>query len=120
MLAYVCDGYRLATLTGSGRRRRVPSAWRIADTYPLTSVAELIGRGIPTVVVPFVNAALAARAPFQRALANLRAEGVRVVSGPDDNWEPHPPGEGTETQELFPWRMALQLAEEAAHRRVHP
>ena len=92
----------------------------IADTYPLTSVAELIGRGIPTVVVPFVNAALAARAPFQRALANLRAEGVRVVSGPDDNWEPHPPGQGTETQENFPWQTALQLAEEAAHRRVHP
>lgn len=35
----------------------------IADTYPLTSAAELIGRGIPTVIVPFVNAAVAARNP---------------------------------------------------------
>lgn len=91
----------------------------IADTYPLTSVAELVGRGIPTVVVPFVNAALAARTPFQRAVAALRAEGVRVLCGPGDGWEPHPPGTGTDRQAVFPWRMAFQVAEEMAGRRVH-
>jgi hypothetical protein len=88
----------------------------IADTYALTSAAELIGRGIPTVIVPAVNAALAARAPFQRALADLRGEGIRVLSGPDDNWEPHPPGAGPDIRALFPWREAFQVAE----RRVHP
>jgi hypothetical protein len=92
----------------------------IADTYPLTSAAELIGRGIPTVIVPFVNAALAARTPFQRAVVDLRAERVLVLSSPDDNWEPHPPGAGTDTQQTFPWQKAFQLAEHAADRRMHP
>jgi len=92
----------------------------VADTYPLTSAAELMGRGIPTVIIPFVNAALAARAPFQRAIVDLRAEGVRVLSGPDDNWEPHPPGTGPGIQALFPWQQAFQIAEQAADRRMHP
>lgn len=82
----------------------------VADTYPLTSTAELIGRGVPTVVVPFVNAALANRAPFQRSIADLRGEGVRVISGPDDDWAPHPPGTGADRRAVFPWRMAFQLA----------
>lgn len=92
----------------------------IADTYPLTSAAELIGRGIPTVIVPFVNAALAARAPFNRALIDLRGEGIRVLSGPDDDWEPHPPGTGTHTQASFPWQNAFLLAQQAVDRRVRP
>jgi hypothetical protein len=92
----------------------------VADSYPLATAAELIGRGIPTVIVPFVNAALAARAPFQRALVDLRGEGIRVLSGPDHNWEPHPPGTGSDTQALFPWQKAFQLAEQAGDRRMHP
>jgi phosphopantothenoylcysteine synthetase/decarboxylase len=90
----------------------------IADTYPLTSAAELIGRGIPTVVVPFVNAALAARIPFQRAIATLRDEGIRVLSGPDDSWEPHTPGTGPDAQQTFPWKAAFQLAVPTAG--MHP
>lgn len=90
----------------------------IADTYPLSSAAELMGRGIPTVIVPFVNAALAARTPFQRAIVDLRAEGVRVLSGPDDRWEPHPLGTGPGMQAIFPWRRAFRIAEEAAERRM--
>jgi len=92
----------------------------IADTYPLTSAAELIGRGIPTVIVPFVNAALAARAPFRRALADLRGEGVRVLSGPNDEWEPHPPGAGPGSRASFPWQKAFQIAEQATGRPLHP
>ncbi|RSM44457.1 hypothetical protein DMB66_52355 [Actinoplanes sp. ATCC 53533] len=92
----------------------------IADTYPLTSAAELMGRGIPTVIIPFVNAALAARAPFQRAIVDLRAEGACVLSGPDDNWEPHPPGTGSGMQAMFPWQRAFRIAEEATDRRMHP
>ncbi|SIR08393.1 flavoprotein [Micromonospora avicenniae] len=79
----------------------------IADNYALTTVAELIGRQVPTVVVPFVNAALAARAPFQRAVANLRDERVRVFLGTDDGWEPHPAGSGGSRQKAFPWTAAL-------------
>ncbi|MFY1649410.1 flavoprotein [Solwaraspora sp. WMMB762] len=92
----------------------------VADTYPLTSTAELIGRGVPTVVVPFVNAALAARAPYQRSIADLRAEGVRVISGPNDDWTPHPPGTGTDRQAAFPWRKAFRLAVEPDQHRARP
>ncbi|MFY1649432.1 hypothetical protein ACN27J_00860 [Solwaraspora sp. WMMB762] len=72
--------------------------------------------------MPFVNAALAARAPYQRSIAGLRAEGVRVISGPDDDWTPHPPGTGTGTgtgrRTVFPWRKAFQLATQMRLRRL--
>ncbi|MEU1841181.1 flavoprotein [Micromonospora chersina] len=82
----------------------------IADNYALTTVAELIGRQVPTVVVPFVNVALAARAPFQRAVAELRNERVRVFLGTDHGWEPHPTGSGSSRQRAFPWAAALEAA----------
>ncbi|WP_346536148.1 flavoprotein [Micromonospora sp. DPT] len=82
----------------------------IADNYAMTTIAELIGRRVPTVVVPFVNAALAARAPFQRAIACLRDERVRVLFGADDGWEPHPPGSGNGRQQAFPWATAFDAA----------
>lgn len=84
----------------------------IADNYALTSAAELIGRGVPTVVVPFVNGALASRAPFRRAVAALRDDGVRVLSGPADGWEPHPPGTGEDRRASFPWRASVRAAAE--------
>lgn len=82
----------------------------IADNYALTTVAELIGRQVPTVVVPFVNVALAARAPFQRAVADLHDERVRVFLGADHGWEPHPAGSGSSRQRAFPWAAALEAA----------
>lgn len=81
----------------------------IADTYALTVLAELVGLGVPTVIVPFVNAALAARHPYRNALQSLGAEGVRIV-GPDDQWEPHEPGTGGQQQQRFPWQQAFALA----------
>ncbi|KKK07822.1 flavoprotein [Micromonospora sp. HK10] len=86
------------------------AALGLADNYALTSVAELIGRRVPTVIVPFVNAALAARAPFRHAVASLRDEGVRVLLGAEDQWEPHPPGSGNERQRAFPWLVAFTTA----------
>lgn len=86
----------------------------LADNYAMTSVAELIGRQVPTVVVPFVNTALAARAPFRHAVASLRDEGVRVLLGADDLWEPHPPGSGNEQRKAFPWTMAFDTAAQLA------
>ena len=77
----------------------------IADTYVLSSIADVIGRGVPTVVVPAVNEALAARRPFRRSLDELRAEGVRVLFGPVDGWVP---GSGAP----FPWIKALDLVED--------
>ncbi len=87
----------------------------LADNYAMTSVAELIGGQVPTVIVPFVNAALAARAPFRHAVASLRDEGVRILLGPDDQWEPHPPGNGNERQKVFPWAVAFETAAQLAH-----
>lgn len=76
----------------------------ISDTYALGVLAEGIGKAIPTVVLPFVNTALAARHPFQHSVANLRSEGVTVVLGPD-LFEPHEPGTGDDRS--FPWQLAL-------------
>ncbi|MFB9234068.1 flavoprotein [Plantactinospora siamensis] len=84
----------------------------LADNYAMTSIAELIGRKVPTVIVPFVNAALAARAPFLRAVAALRDEGIHILLGPQDGWEPHPPGSGSERQKAFPWAAAFGTAVE--------
>ncbi|GAA2718675.1 flavoprotein [Micromonospora olivasterospora] len=92
----------------------------IADNYAMTTVAELIGRQVPTVVVPFVNAALAARAPFQRAVAGLRSERVRVYLGTDDGWEPHPPGSGNDRQRAFPWAAAFEAATRLAGKAPRP
>jgi hypothetical protein len=57
-------------------------------------------------VLPFVNTALAARHPFQRAVELLRAEGVRVLIGPEV-WQPHPPGTGEHQLASYPWHQAL-------------
>lgn len=81
----------------------------IADTYPLSSVAELIGRRVPTVIVPFVNSAFAERAPFQRSVTSLRDEGVRVFFGSKDDWTPHLPGTGSRRQSEFPWEQAFEV-----------
>ncbi|WP_344879156.1 flavoprotein [Nonomuraea antimicrobica] len=59
----------------------------ITDTYALGVLAEAPGLGIPVVVLPFVNSALAGRTPFVRSVEDLRADGVRVVLEPgDDPW----------------------------------
>jgi phosphopantothenoylcysteine synthetase/decarboxylase len=80
----------------------------IADNHALTTVAEAIGRRIPTVIVPFVNSAFAARVPFTRAVAELRDEGVRIILGDADGWQPHPPGTGDQRIPSFPWEAALR------------
>jgi phosphopantothenoylcysteine synthetase/decarboxylase len=78
----------------------------VADTYALGLLSEAPGLGIPVVVLPFVNTALAVRVPFQRSVDQLRAEGVRVLLGPGE-FEPHPPSSGPEQIDAFPWDLAL-------------
>lgn len=51
----------------------------IADSYALAVIAEAIGEGIPTVVVPYVGAGMAARTPFLKAVRALHAEAVSVL-----------------------------------------
>jgi phosphopantothenoylcysteine synthetase/decarboxylase len=78
----------------------------ISDTYALGILAEAPGFGIPIVVLPFVNSALAARVPFQDSVMKLRAEGIRILLGPGQ-FEPHPPGTGGDHIDAFPWALAL-------------
>ncbi|MEV4010815.1 flavoprotein [Nonomuraea angiospora] len=75
----------------------------IADTYALGLLAEAPGLGIPVVVLPFVNNALAVRRPFLRSIDELRAEGVRVVFGPQQ-FATDEPDAGAHH---FPWERAL-------------
>ncbi|NRQ36323.1 flavoprotein [Nonomuraea sp. NN258] len=78
----------------------------IADTYALGLLAEAPGLGIPVVVLPFVNSALAGRRAFARSVEELRAEGVLVLFGPGE-FEPHVPSSGDDRIDAFPWERAL-------------
>ena len=82
----------------------------ISDTYALGILAETTALGIPTVVLPFVNSALAARAPFHRSIEDLRNEQVRILLGPG-GVEPHMPHTGGDVIATYPWRLALAEAE---------
>lgn len=68
----------------------------ICDTYALGVVSEAIGAGVPVVILPFVSSALAARLPFRTAVAQLRQEGVIVLSD-----------EGLAHQDPLPFDIAL-------------
>jgi phosphopantothenoylcysteine synthetase/decarboxylase len=83
-------------------------AFGTSDTYALGILAEMTGMGIPVVVLPYVNAALASRAPYRRAVESLRGEGVRILAGPG-GVEPHQPRSGADPS-VFPWHLALDEA----------
>jgi len=78
----------------------------ISDTYALGILAEAPGLGIPVVVLPFVNSALASRPPFQNSIATLQDQGVRILLGPRQ-FEPHPPGTGGQQIDTYPWVLTL-------------
>jgi phosphopantothenoylcysteine synthetase/decarboxylase len=82
----------------------------ISDTYALGILAETIALAIPIVVLPFVNSALAARAPFRRSVEDLRREGIHILLGPGD-LEPHKPHTGTDFVATYPWHLGLDAAE---------
>jgi phosphopantothenoylcysteine synthetase/decarboxylase len=82
----------------------------ISDNYALGVLAEITGLDIPIVVLPFVNSALASRAPFRRSVESLRSEGVRILLGPG-GFEPHPPRTGSSLTDAYPWHLALDKAD---------
>ena len=81
-----------------------------SDTYALGVLAETTGVGVPTVVLPFVNTALADRAPFRRSVESLRAEGIQILLGPG-GFQPHPPRTGGNLTDSYPWHLGLDEAE---------
>jgi Flavoprotein len=82
----------------------------ISDTYALGILAEATGLEVPIVVLPFVNTALAGRAPFRRSVESLRAEGVQILLGPG-GFQPHPPRTGGNLIDSYPWHLGLDEAE---------
>lgn len=85
----------------------------INDTYALGILAETIGLGVPTVVLPFVNSALASRVPFRRSVEDLRREGVHILLGPG-GVEPHEPHTGADFITSYPWHLAFNEAQRLA------
>jgi len=81
----------------------------ISDTYALGILAETTALGVPIVVLPFVNSALASRAPFRHSIEDLRREGVSILLGPG-GVEPHEPHTGGDLIAAYPWRIALDQA----------
>lgn len=79
----------------------------ITDTYALNMLAELTGLGVPSVVLPFVNTALAANPVFDRSVGILRESGITVLYGAD-GFQPHPPRTGAKAIPGYPWHLTLQ------------
>ncbi|MFF3763850.1 flavoprotein [Streptomyces sp. NPDC001922] len=77
----------------------------ISDTLALGILCEAYGLGIPTVALPYLNAAQAAHPAYPRSLERLRAMGVLVGS-----YEPHQPKAGG-GRETFRWEQAVELLE---------
>ena len=88
-----------------------------ADNYALGLLAELVPLGVPTAVLPFLNAALAANPVLARSIAELQLMGVRVLVG-RGQFEPHQPGTGAQWIETYPWHLALEAVGDPRHRRL--
>lgn len=60
------------------------TAYGLADTFAVALACEMIGHGVPTVIVPKTGAALAAHPAFERNLRALKEiPAVSVVRGED-------------------------------------
>lgn len=78
----------------------------IADTLALGMLIEGYGLGVPIVVMPYTNTAMAAHPAFRESLRRLRSWGVRVLYGEDVLTLPAP-GAGAGQAGEFPWQLAL-------------
>ncbi|MDJ0386150.1 flavoprotein [Streptomyces sp. G-G2] len=89
------------------------NAWALGltDRFVAGSAAEAIGKAIPVVAMPCVNAALAAHPQFDQSVAALRGAGVEFLYG-EGGFVPGPAGPDAPAQ--FPWASAL----DAVDRRV--
>jgi phosphopantothenoylcysteine synthetase/decarboxylase len=88
-----------------------------SDNYALGLLAELVPLGVPTAVLPFLNAALAANPVLARSIAELQLMGVRVLVGRGE-FEPHQPGTGVEKIDSYPWHLVLDAVGDPRRRRI--
>jgi hypothetical protein len=84
----------------------------IADTLALGLLCEATGKGLPVVVLPYLNATQAEHPALGQGIERLRHLGVRVLFGPDV-LSLHRPRQGKRDQ--FPWHLTLPALIEAAH-----
>lgn len=82
----------------------------IADTLALGLLTEGIGKGLPIVVLPSLNAAQAQHPAFASSLERLRRCGVRMLYGPG-GFEPVDPGSGNAFVSQYPWTVVVQALE---------
>ncbi|MCZ2527233.1 flavoprotein [Streptomyces sp. HB2AG] len=80
----------------------------ITDKFVVGLVAEGVGKGIPLVTMPCVNAAYARHPQFSRSVASLREMGVTVLCG-DGGFVPNEPGQSRPDD--YPWHLALEAAQ---------
>ncbi|MFK4226917.1 flavoprotein [Streptomyces sp. NPDC019890] len=77
----------------------------ISDTLALGILCEAYGFGIPTAVLPYLNAAQAAHPAYGQSLERLRRMGVLI-----GDYEPYQPEAGG-SADHFRWEQALELLE---------
>ncbi|WP_344581292.1 flavoprotein [Streptomyces lunalinharesii] len=80
----------------------------ITNQFVVGVVAEGIGKRIPMVTMPCVNAAYVQHPQFAQSIATLRGAGVNVLYGPG-GFEPNQPGE--RRAEGYPWHLAFAAIE---------
>ncbi|KUJ69199.1 flavoprotein [Streptomyces albus subsp. albus] len=86
------------------------NAWALGMTssFVIGVVAEGIGKRIPMVGMPCVNAAYAQHPQFERSVEVLRSAGVRMLYG-ECGFVSNQPGR----KRPYPWHLALEEALEA-------
>ncbi|MCI3273430.1 flavoprotein [Streptomyces cylindrosporus] len=87
------------------------NAWALGltHTFVVGVVAEGIGKNIPMVAMPCVNAAYVQHRRFERSVSELREMGVRVLYG-EGGFVPNQPGQGRPKE--YPWGLVLDAARE--------
>ncbi|MFG2546495.1 flavoprotein [Streptomyces sp. NPDC048594] len=87
------------------------NAWSLGLTHDFVVgvVAEGIGKQIPTVTMPCVNAAYVKHRQFDRSVGELREMGVRVLYG-EGGFHPNQPGQGQPKE--YPWHLVLDAVQE--------
>ena len=83
----------------------------ISDTLALGLLTEAIGKRLPVVALPFINAAQAEHPAFQVSVDRLRAAGVQLLYGPNV-LELHEPGTGSRYLDIYPWHLALRALDD--------
>lgn len=86
----------------------------ISDTLALGVLCEAHGLGVPTAVLPCLNAAQAAHPAYAESLHRLRAMGVRI-----SGYVPHQPKD-PEAASRFRWEEALELLDRSGPLRGQP